>query len=554
MSASFHLDLSTQIIDLPNPGSDLLERYRSIVPDWPAFLDALSRPLPLCLWTNTLRTTPEAVRDWLDQEGIEVRPLTWTAAGFKGARSTHSGSPATGGHPANAGPSEPVGPATNAGQNIPFVAGLYHIQEEASCLPVFLLDPQSGERVIDLCAAPGGKSAQIAVAMGNTGTLLSNDRDGVRHRATRGTLDRLGVVNTTITIEDAAAMPGEADLFDRVLADVPCTCEGTSRKNYSAFLNAGPEASRRMGAQQLRILRRAIEMCRPGGRIVYATCTYAPEENESVVDAALSEFGDEIDLLPARIDGFESSPGLTSWEERELDPRLERAMRVWPHQNDTSGFFVAVIRKTLGDQKTALADQEEVLSIQKRAPSRQERTLAGQQRALSRQVRDQSRRQSAPSPPVRLADEKKWIHLLTNRFGIPEAAFEPYMLVRASKKYISIVSRGHLLGGRPHAVSTGMPLIRAQLEYPKLTTAGAMLLGPAATKNTLEVSAEQAAIYTARDEFLLIDGQGERISDTGYVLIRRNGVTLGVALCYLDERRVLSMYPNVLSRAVTDGN
>lgn len=475
------------MIKLPNPGAEGLERYRPIVPDWNGFMDALSRPLPVCLWTNTLRTTPKVVRGWLDSEGIDVQPLPWTPKAFKGA------------------------PAQNAGQNLPFVAGLYHIQEEVSCLPVVLLGPQPGERVLDLCAAPGSKSAQIAVAMQNTGTLISNDRDAVRHRATRGTLDRLGVANTTITVEDAAAIPAEAGLFDRVLADVPCTCEGTSRKNYSAFLNTGVDACERMAVRQLEILRRAIELCRPGGRIVYATCTYAPEENELVVDDTLRAFGEAVDLLPARVAGFESSPGVTSWNGRELDARLCNSMRIWPHQNDTGGFFIAVFQKLTGISHSTLS----------------------------------------PPPMLPAASEADWTNLLANRFGFPPATFDPFRLLQSSKKYVSVVSRDHLLGGRPAAVSTGMPLIRAQLEYPKLTTAGAMLFGEAATRNTVDATETQAAAYTERDEFRLAENQDAAITDTGYVLVRRNGVTLGVALCYLDEQRILSMYPKVLSRAVS---
>lgn len=470
------------MLDRLNPNAELLERYRDIVPDWAAFIEALSRPLPLCLWTNTLRTSPDVVQEWLDVERIEASLLPWAPTAFKGPASE------------------------TAGQCLPFVAGLYHIQEEVSCIPVMLLDPQPGERVIDLCAAPGGKSAQIAVAMANRGTLVSNDRDALRHRATRGTLDRLGVINTTITVEDAAAIPPAAGHFDRVIADVPCTCEGTSRKNFSAFLNAGREISERMAARQLDILRRSIELCRPGGRIAYSTCTYAPEENEVVVDAALREFGDGIELLPASIDGLTSSPGIDFWNGRSLDPRVTRAMRVWPHQNDSGGFFVAVLEKRSGERHDAEAPEW-----------------------------------------IDEKEERDWLNLLKGRFGFPDDAFSGVRLAQSSKKYVSAVSADHRLGTAPEPVSIGMPFIRAQLEYPKLTTAGSMLLGAAATKNMIDATEEQVYAYAARDEFLLDDGQGEHITDTGYVLIRRNGITLGVALCYLDERRVLSMYPKQLS-------
>ena len=186
-------------------------------------------------------------------------------------------------------------------------------------------------------------------------------------------------------------------------------------------------------------------------------------------------------------------------------------MRVWPHQNDTGGFFVAVLEKKTGS--------------------------SGVSRAAPEWLPDER--------------EAEWLRLLSARFGIPAAAYEPFRLLRASKKYVSVVSRDHRPGAEPPAVSTGMPLIRAQLEYPKLTTAGAMLLGSAATRNVVEVNENQAAAYMARDEFLLDEEQAVDVIDTGYVLIRREEASLGIALCYRDERRVLSMYPKVLSRAVS---
>ena len=483
---------------LSNPSAEQLNRYRPIVPDWDAFIEVLGRPLPLCLWTNTLRTTPAVVTDWLDYEQIDAHPLPWFSAAYKGRT------------------------PGSAGQTIAFVAGLYHVQEEVSLIPVILLDPKPGERVLDTCAAPGSKSALIAVAMGNRGTLISNDRNALRHRATRGTLDRLGIVNTTITVQDAAKYPLRTGRYDRVLADVPCTCEGTSRKHYAAFENSGPEASRRIAGTQLAILRRAIELCRPGGRVVYSTCTYAPEENEIVVDAALNEFAGEVDLLPARIEGFVSSPGITAWNGQTLDPRIKRAMRIWPHQNDTGGFFAAVLEKS--DLSKEHAD------VGTNAPLGED----------------------GGGLPVESEGQSAWFELLRDRFGFRADAFDPLRLVQTSKKYIRAVSSDHVSSAGPEPVSIGMPIIRAQLQYPKLTTAGAMLLGAHAAKNVVDATGDQAARYLARKEFLLTPNQLIHITDTGYVLVRLRAVTLGVALCYVDERRVLSMYPKVLSRTVTD--
>ena len=473
------------------PASDCLDRYRSIAPDWPAFLDALSRPLPLCLWTNTLRATEEEVAWRLGRAGIDVRPVAWYPGAFKGRA------------------------ARRAGQSLPFVAGLYHIQEEVSLLPVMLLAPSPGERVLDLCSAPGNKTAQIAVALRNTGTIVANDRSALRSRATRGVLDRLGVVNTTITTADAENLPDRVGRFDCVLADVPCTCQGTARKHINALVQSGRTASLGLHRRQLAILRKAIQLCRPGGRIVYATCTFAPEENEMVVDAALREHAGLVSLLPARIEGVVSSPGLTEWEGSTYDPAMALAMRIWPHQNDSGGFFVAVLSKSTG---AGAAGCE---------------TIAASDFAL---------------PSDRAA---KWKHLLIERFGFPEAAFDGLSLHQPNKKVVAAVASDHETVRRPATVSTGMPLVRVALRHPKLTTAGARLLGRLATRNVVRADETQVRAYVRRDDFAVSEDQQDELTGTGYVLVAHDNLILGVGL-YLDANRtVKSMFPKVLVRAAS---
>lgn len=192
------------------------------------------------------------------------------------------------------------------------MTGRLHVQEEVSLLPVPLLDPQPGERVLDLCAAPGNKTAQIATRMHNRGTVVANDLRYGRVDSMRSTLDRLGIANVSATTYDAANYSPEGGSFDRVLADVPCSCESTSRKQPGVI--AQRSAMRDPTGAQRAILRQAVRRCRPGGRIVYATCTYAPEGNEAIVDAVLRDVGpDALRLRPARIDGVTGSPGLTAW-------------------------------------------------------------------------------------------------------------------------------------------------------------------------------------------------------------------------------------------------
>ena len=298
------------------------ERYRDIVDDWAGFCQALDRPLPTCVWTNTLRTTPQRLAEWMAEGGFPVEAVGWYPGAF---RLPHGVQP---------------------GNRLEFVAGLYHVQEEVSLIPPALLDLAPGQRVLDLCAAPGNKTAQIAVALDNRSTVVANDRDPLRMRAVRRAIDRLGLVNVTLTTYDGANYPAESGLFDRVLVDVPCSCEGTYRKHGDMYDGGFRRLSERLAGTQAALLRKAVQLCRPGGRIVYATCTFAPEENERIIDTILGEdTAGELTLQPARIDGLRTSPGLTSWDGARFHPDLAHAMRVWPHHNDTGGFFVAVLDK-----------------------------------------------------------------------------------------------------------------------------------------------------------------------------------------------------------------
>jgi 16S rRNA C967 or C1407 C5-methylase (RsmB/RsmF family) len=147
-------------------------------------------------------------------------------------------------------------------------------------------------------------------------------------------------------VYDAARFPDVGAGFDAVIADVPCTSEGTSRKHPRALLRAGEARSRELGFIQHAILRRAVQLCRPGGRVAYSTCTYAPEENEVVVDRVVRALGDgAIRVLRVRPDGLICTDGITRWGERALHPSVAHTLRVWPHHNDTGGFFVAILER-----------------------------------------------------------------------------------------------------------------------------------------------------------------------------------------------------------------
>lgn len=320
--SSKHIDLEKDVRAIH---SRVFEHYRPVVADWEGFLDQLAQPLPPCIWTNPLRTDPIALERKLKLAQVLAVPLAWYPGAFRFE----------------------VG--TSPGQTLTYLLGHYHIQEEVSLIPPLLLDPQPGERILDLCAAPGNKTAQMAVRMNNTGTLIANDVAPARMFALRRTLDRLGIMNVSTTRYAGNQFPGDPESYDRILVDAPCSCEGTSRKNPEVLSRFSARFHEQLPSRQLQILKRAVQLCRKGGRIVYSTCTYAPSENEGVVDNLLnSDVGTQVDLLPSKIDGLTSDPGIPDWEGQTFSKEIRHCLRVWPHQNDTGGFFVATFQKKAG--------------------------------------------------------------------------------------------------------------------------------------------------------------------------------------------------------------
>ena len=214
-------------------------------------------------------------------------------------------------------------------------AGVYYLQEASAMSPVALLDPQPGERVCDLCAAPGGKTTQIAGRMGGEGFLLCNEWSPKRAKILSRNIERMAVANALVTNEHperlAERLPG---FFDRVLVDAPCSGEGMFRKEEAAVTDWSQETVEMCARRQAEILHSAAKLVRPGGRLVYSTCTFAPEEDEGAVAAFLAahpEFTPEI----------VGAPWFQSVE--------NGGHRMWPHKLLGEGHFAAVLRKADGE-------------------------------------------------------------------------------------------------------------------------------------------------------------------------------------------------------------
>jgi len=293
-----------------------LAGYRAIISDWDEFLAACARPLPLTIRINTLRATSEEVYKRLTGKGFSLSPIAWADALF-------------------------TVDSARVSKTIEHWLGMFYIQEAVQTLPVCVLDPQPGETILDMAAAPGGKCTHIASRMRNRGPLIANEPVGKRQPALMGNINRLGVLNASVTSYRGESFPMHTH-FDRVLLDAPCSAEGTIRKEPSLRDGATESTIARLSRLQRRLILRAYDLLKPGGTLVYSTCTFAPEENEGTVSYLLSE---RDALLGTIALPFSASEGITGWNGEEYASEVSRCVRIYPHHIDSGGGFIAHIRR-----------------------------------------------------------------------------------------------------------------------------------------------------------------------------------------------------------------
>ena len=280
---------------------DFLERMKTQLDDeYEAFLASLERPRAVALRFNPLKgDAPD-----LPFTGA---PVPWEPQGFY------------------------YDPDSRPGLHVYHEAGVYYLQEASAMAPVALLDPKPGERVCDLCAAPGGKTTQIAGRMMGEGFLLCNEINPKRSKILSRNIERMAVANALVTNEHPATLAQRfPEHFDKVLIDAPCSGEGMFRKEEAAVTDWSLETVQMCARRQAEILDSGARLVRPGGRLVYSTCTFAPEEDEIAVAQFLETHPD-----------FEPEVIETPW----FVPGENGSHRMWPHKLLGEGHFAAVLRK-----------------------------------------------------------------------------------------------------------------------------------------------------------------------------------------------------------------
>lgn len=416
-----------------------------------------------------------------------------------------------------------------------YQAGLYYIQEPSAMLPVELLDVQPGDKVLDLCAAPGGKTTQIACKLQHTGLLVANEISADRVKVLVRNLEVAGVRQAAVFQETPEKLATRFQgFFDRILVDAPCSGEGMFRKDEAVTRSWERYGAEHYAPLQLQILTEAAKMLKPGGRIVYSTCTFNPLENEQVIAAFLQSHEAFHVAGQAQLEQFahELCGGLRDWPgAEELAPELReqtnRVVRMWPHRVCGEGHFVAVLQHT-GQAPASVSDSPGSTYM----PAIASGEIRTSQICKGKQKSDESRARGkrhggkehvcrSTELVMKLPDEAAaffdhtlgepltgtWVHFGTHLYRVPD------LLPTGIWEGLKIVRPGWFVGDmKPNRFDP--------------STALALALPRSAARQSLNLAAHDGAIVRyLKGETLIPD----RSLDKGYVLVCVDGYPLGWA-------------------------
>lgn len=303
-------------MSLPNLPTEFTERMQKILgEEYPAFEKSYEEVRKYGLRVNTKKITPEAFEKLAP---FHLTPIPWIPNAYYYLE-------------------------TDAPARHPFYyAGLYYLQEPSAMTPASILPVTPGERVLDLCAAPGGKATALGAKLQGKGLLVANDISASRAKALLKNIEVFGIPNSFVTNAAPAKLAERfPEFFDKILVDAPCSGEGMFRKDADTIKAWYPQKPEECAKIQREIAVRAVDMLRPGGMLLYSTCTFAPVENEELIRYLLEQRPEmELEEIPWR-EGF--SKGLGD---------MEKCVRLWPHKMGGEGHFMALLRKRGGEMST----------------------------------------------------------------------------------------------------------------------------------------------------------------------------------------------------------
>ncbi|MHB8065072.1 MAG: RsmF rRNA methyltransferase first C-terminal domain-containing protein [Ruminiclostridium sp.] len=281
-----------------------------------SYLESYKKPRFYGLRVNTLKIS---VEEFLKISPFHLEPVPWTTDGFYYQE------------------------ADNPGRHPYYYAGLYYIQEPSAMLPGAAIDIMPGDKVLDLCAAPGGKTIQMAAQMKGQGLLVANDNNNDRVKSLVKNIELYGVKNAIVLNETPDKLANNFErYFDKILVDAPCSGEGMFRKDEAAIKSWEKYKGGKCCGMQWDILAQVDKLLKPGGSILYSTCTFSPEEDELMIEKFMNEYEGVYELLEIpKVGGIEG--GRTQWSNGKYD--FSKAARLWPHKQDGEGHFAVLIKK-----------------------------------------------------------------------------------------------------------------------------------------------------------------------------------------------------------------
>nr|WP_236748916.1 RsmB/NOP family class I SAM-dependent RNA methyltransferase [Acidianus manzaensis] len=299
----------------------MIERYLDMFKDSTKdFLDSCGYPLKKSIRCNTLKISCDKLVNELKKKGFYLKKVDWLPHGYEVL-------------------SYPKSPSLGA--TIEYLKGYYYIQGLASMIPAYVLNPSSSDFVLDMAAAPGGKTTQLSQLMENKGKIIAVEKSRKRIRALESNINRLGATNILIVRTDATVLKKSNFRFTKILLDAPCSGEGLipidqSRKTRTSILDL-----RNFFITQLNLISTAFSLLDDNGRLVYSTCSIAPEENEAVINFAIENLG----MKPIKISEFPGCKGITEFHGIKFSEELKNCLRLYPHKHGTEGFFICLLQK-----------------------------------------------------------------------------------------------------------------------------------------------------------------------------------------------------------------
>ena len=296
-----------------------IERYSQLT-NWDQFREYSLSFLRRSIRINTNLASIAEVKKSIQEKGWQLDPIPWCKEGFWIF------------HPDR----------RDVGNLFEHHLGQIYVQEAASMIPPLVLNPKPGEIVLDMCAAPGSKTTQMAMMMKNEGLIVANDYKGQRLQSLGINLQRSGLTNTLISLMSGKRFHGFE--FDKILVDAPCSGTGTIRKSLKTILIWNPKMITKLARQQKELIVSGFENLKEGGEMVYSTCSVEPEENEGVVDHLLEKFSN-AKVMKANLPGLKLSKPIMEFNGKKYNSQVKHCLRIWPQDNDTEGFFVTKITK-----------------------------------------------------------------------------------------------------------------------------------------------------------------------------------------------------------------